>query len=138
MTKCARPSWATGYVCLFYGKWSKGLLGKRTQKAFHNLNQPKIAFLWPVPFLHTWDICGAIVPHGWDFCVLRATAARSASSIQARPGTARVGEEREHLWGRSAEELHGGLGLPKSSAGSKGGWEDQLDAQLWVPPRGTA
>lgn len=81
MTKRAQPPWVKGYVCLFYGKWSKGLLGKHTQKAFHNLNQPKIAFLWPVPFLHTWDICGAIVPHGWDFCVLRATVIRLASSF---------------------------------------------------------
>lgn len=34
-------------MCLFYGKWSKGLLGKHThKKAFHNLNQPKIAFFF--------------------------------------------------------------------------------------------
>lgn len=91
MTDRAQLSCAKGYVCLFYGKWSKGLLGKHTQKAFHNLNQPKIAFLWPVPFLHTWDICGAIVPHGWDFCVLKATVIRSPLSIQSWAGAGRRG-----------------------------------------------
>lgn len=56
----------------------------------------KWLFLRPVPFLHTWDICGAIVPHGWDFCVLRAAVIRSASSFKSRPGITMLSEEREY------------------------------------------
>lgn len=68
-------------MCLFYGKWSKGLLGKHThtKKAFHNLNQPKIAFFFfmassfPAYLGHLWSNCsswvGFLCPQSWCYKV---------------------------------------------------------------------